>query len=104
MDHEDAIKLADGERVLRLNIFLFVFKVSNCPKYAIAMLHLKSTGMLAHSLTYRFVNQQRHIDTNFPMDKEIEHDNLAFKSNIHSFKGGNYGQEHCKGEPLNWSY
>lgn len=43
---------------------------------------------LAHSLTWnRFVNHQGKIDTNFPMDKEVEHDNLAFKTDIHSFKG-----------------
>jgi len=78
MDHEDAIKLADGEN----------------PKYAVAMLHLQAqvncllSPRLAHSLTWnRFVNHQGQIDTNFPMDKEIEHDNLAFKTDIHSFKG-----------------
>ena len=86
MDHEDAIKLADGERVLRLcKFFCLFYKVSNCPKYAIAMLHLQAqvkcllSPRLAHSLTWnRFVNHQGQIDTNFPMDKEIEHDNLAF--------------------------
>ena len=58
MDHEDAIKLADGERVLRLyKFFCLFYKVSNCPKYAIAMLHLQAqvkcllSPRLAHSLT-----------------------------------------------------
>lgn len=95
MDHEDAIKLADGERVLRLyKFFCLFYKVSNCPKYAIAMLHLQAqvncllSPRLAHSMTWnRFVNHQGQIHTNFPMDKEIEHDNLAFKTDIHSFKG-----------------
>lgn len=95
MDHEDAIKLADRERVLRLyKLFCLFYKMSSCPKYAIAMLHLQAqvkcllSPRLAHSLTWnRFVNHQGQIDTNFPMDKEIEHDNLAFKTDIHSFKG-----------------
>ncbi|XP_022783267.1 uncharacterized protein LOC111324048 [Stylophora pistillata] len=95
MDHEDAIKLGDGERVLRLyKFFCLFYKVSNCPKYAIAMLNLQArvkcllSPRLAHSLTWNiFVNHQGQIDTNFPMDKEIEHDNLAFKTDIHSFKG-----------------
>ena len=97
MNHEDAIKLADGERVLRLyKFFCLFYKVSICLKYAIAMLHLQAqvkcllSPRLAHSLTWnRFVNHQGQIDTNFPMDKEIEHDNLAFKTDIHvhSFKG-----------------
>lgn len=32
-------------------------------------------------------NHQGKIDTNFPMDLDVEHDNKAFKNEIHSFKG-----------------
>lgn len=43
---------------------------------------------MAHSLTWnRFVNHQGKGDTNFPMDLDVEHDNKAFNSDIHSFKG-----------------
>lgn len=95
LNHEDAIKLADGGRILRLNKFFCLFyKISKCPKYAIATLHLQAqvncllSPRLAHSLTWnRFVNHQGKIDSNLPMDKEVEHDNLAFKTDIHSYKG-----------------
>jgi len=41
-NHNNAIKLGDGQRLLRLyKYFMLFFKVSSCPKYAIAMLHLK---------------------------------------------------------------
>lgn len=95
LDHNNAIKLGDGERVLRLyKFFCLYFKVSKCPKYAIASLHLQAQAncllspRLAHSLTWnRFVNHQGKVDTNFPMDLDVEHDNKAFKADIHSFKG-----------------
>ena len=57
MNHNDAIKHGDGERVLRLYFCLYS-KVSNCPKYALAMLHLQAqvncllSPRLAHSLTW----------------------------------------------------
>jgi hypothetical protein len=95
MNHNDAIKLGDGERVMRLNTyFCLYYKVSGCPKYAFATLHLQAQvnclliPRLAHSLTWnRFVNLQGKVHTNFPMDLDVEHDNGAFKMDIHSFKG-----------------
>lgn len=95
MNHEDAIKLADEEIILRLyKLFCLFYKVSKCPKYAIATLHLQAqvncllSPRLAHSLTWnRFVNHQGKVDSNFPMDKEVEHDNLAFTTDIHGYKG-----------------
>lgn len=95
LNHNDAIKLGDGERILRLyKFFCLYFKVSKCPKYAIAALHLQAqvncllSPRLAHSLTWnRFVNHQGKLDTNFPMDLDVEHENKAFKADIHSFKG-----------------
>ena len=43
---------------------------------------------LAHSLIWnRFVNHQGKVDTNHPMDLEIEHDNKSFKSDCHSYRG-----------------
>jgi hypothetical protein len=95
MNHNDAINLGDGERVMRLYKFVCLYyKVSGCPKYAFATLHLQAqvnclpSPRLAHSLTLnRFVNHQGKVDTNFPMDLNVEHDNRAFKMDIHSFKG-----------------
>ena len=70
------------------------FKVSKCPKYAIASLHLQAqvncllSPRLAHSLTWnRYVNHQGKVAPNFPMDLDVEHDNKVFKADIHSFKG-----------------
>ena len=93
--NHDAFKFGDGARVIRLyKYFILFFKVSKCPKYAIAMLHLQAqvncllTPRLAHSLTWnRFVNHQGKADTNHPMDLEIEHDNKFFKNDCHSYRG-----------------
>ena len=71
-NHNDAIKLGDGGRVLRLyKYFMLFFKISKCPKYAFAMLQLQAqvncllTPRLSYSLTWnRFVNHQGAIDTN----------------------------------------
>ena len=95
LDHNDAIKYGDGDRVIRLyKYFCLYFKVSNCPKYAFAMLQLQAqvnallSPRLAHSLTWnRFVNHQGKPDTNHPMDLEIEHDNKLFKNDCLSYRG-----------------
>lgn len=95
LDHNDAIKYGDGDRVIRLyKYFCLYFKVSNCPKYAFAMLRLQAQvnalllPRLAHSLTWnRFVNHQGKPDTNHPMDLEIEHDNKLFKNDCLSYRG-----------------
>ncbi|CAB4018406.1 PREDICTED: uncharacterized protein LOC107345372 [Paramuricea clavata] len=95
LNHNDAIKLADGPCVIRIyKYFCLYFKVSNCPKYAFAMLQLQAqvncllSRRLAHSLIRnRFVNHQGKVDTNHPMDLEIEHDNKSFKSDCHSYRG-----------------
>ena len=93
--HNDAIKLGDGARVLRLyKYFMLFFKVSSCPKYAIAMLHLLAqvncllTPRLAHSLVWNwFVNHPGQVDTNHPMHLDVEHDNKYFKKDCHSYRG-----------------
>lgn len=95
LNHNDAIKLGDGARVVRLyKYFCLYCKVSNCPKYAIALLELQCqvncllSPRLAHSLTWnRFVNHKGQIDTNHPMDLDIEHDNKYFKDDCHSYRG-----------------
>lgn len=95
LNHNDAIKLADGPRLIRIyKYFCLYFKVSNCPKYAFAMLKLQAqvncllSPRLAHSLIWnRFVNHHGKVDTNHPMDLEIEHDNKSFKTDCQSFRG-----------------
>lgn len=95
LNHNDAISLGDGERIIRLyKFFCLYFKVSKCPKYAIATLQLLGqvncllSPRLAYSLTWnRFVNNRGHANTNFPMDLSVEHDSKAFKNDIHSFRG-----------------
>ena len=93
--HNDAIKHGDGERVVRLyKFYTLFFKISKCPKYAFATLELQAqlncllTPRLAYSLTWnRFVNHKGQIDSNHPMDLDLEHDNKYFKNDIHSFRG-----------------
>lgn len=95
LNHNDAIKLGDGERIVRLyKFFCLFFKVSKCPKYAIAALHLQAqvncllSPRLSHSLVWnRTVNSQGKADTNYPMDLAVEHDNKSFKNDIHTYKG-----------------
>ena len=95
LNHNDAINLGDGNRIIRLyKFFCLYFKVSNCPKYAITTLQLLAqvncllSPRLSYSLTWnRFVNNKGKEDTNFPMDLSVEHDNKAFKNDIHSFHG-----------------
>ncbi|XP_070572406.1 uncharacterized protein [Ptychodera flava] len=95
LNHNDAIKHGDGERILRLyKYFYLYYKVSNCPKYAYATLELLAqvqcllSPRLAHRLTWnRSVNWQGKIDTNHPMDLDIEHDNKVFKDDVTSYRG-----------------
>ncbi|XP_077869167.1 uncharacterized protein LOC144360285, partial [Saccoglossus kowalevskii] len=94
-NHCDAIHMGDGERVLRLYKYFYLFyKVSNCPKYAYAALELLAQTMclltprLAHRLTWnRFVNLQGKTDSNHPMDLDVEHENKVFKNDITSYRG-----------------
>ena len=95
LNHNDAINFGDGERILRLyKLFCLYFKVSKCPKYAFACLHLQAqvncllSPRLSHSITWnRFVNTKGHKDSNYPMDLSVEHDNKIFKTDIHSYRG-----------------
>ena len=94
-NHDNAIRLGDGARLIRLYKFFYLyFKVSHCPKYAYGTLellaqvnHLLSPRM-AHCLTWnRFVNHKGKLDTNLPMDLEVEHDNKYFKDDICAYRG-----------------
>ncbi len=94
MNHNNAISLGDGGRVVRTYKFFYLFyKISGCPKYAYATLELLAqinyllSPRLSYSLTWnRFVNHKGLIDSNHPMDLDVEHDNKSFKTDIHSFR------------------
>ena len=85
----------DGERVVRLyKHYTLFFEISKCPKYALATLELQAqlhclvTPRLAYSLTWnRFVNHKGQVDSNHPMDLDLEHDHKYFKNDIHSYRG-----------------
>ena len=86
LNHNDAIKLADSPCLIRIyRYFCLYFKVSYCPKYTFAMLHLQAqvkcllSPRIAHSRMWnRFVNNGQ-LNTNHPMDLEIEHDNKSLR-------------------------
>ena len=43
----------------------------------------------------RFVNHKGYLESNHPMDLDVEHDNIAFKTDIHSFEETSQtGQSH----------
>ncbi|XP_070546984.1 uncharacterized protein [Ptychodera flava] len=94
-NHDNAIHMGDGARIVRLyKYFLLFYKVSGCPKYAYATLELLCQTMCllserkAYQLTWnRSVNYQGQIDTNHPMDLDIEHDNKSFKNDVTSHRG-----------------
>ena len=74
--------------------FYLYFKISSCPEYAFAMLQLQVqvncllSPRLAHSVIWNhFVNHQGKVDTNHPMDLEIEYDNKSFKTDCQSHHG-----------------
>lgn len=94
-NHNDAIHLGDGKQVVGLYKFFYLFyKISNCPKYAFATLELLAqlscllTPRMSYSLTWNcFVNHKGKVDSNHPMDLDLEHDNKYFKNDIHSYRG-----------------
>jgi len=94
-EHNDAIRMADGDRMMRINrYFTLIYKHSNCPKYAYAMLETAAQDrvLLPKGLSYelrwnRCVNHQGKPDTNFPNDKDVEHMNGYFKQEAHTYRG-----------------
>ena len=94
-EHNDAISLADGERLLLVQKFLtLIYKVSNCPKYAHAMLETQCQAMIllsprdAYLFKWnRFVNHQGRKNSNYPNDQDMEHLNLIFKTEVKTYRG-----------------
>ena len=95
LDHDDAIKLGDGERMLRLDSIMYLYyKRFKCTKYAYGMLEtiLQSKVLLSERLAHRLiwnrvVNHRGKSDSNHPNDLDIEHCNKTFKEEAHSYRG-----------------
>ena len=95
LNHNDAIHMGDGERIMRINNFLFLYyKSCGCTKYAygiletIAQSKILLTDRQAHRLIWnRTVNHRGNFDSNHPNDLDIEHCNKVFKDQAHSYRG-----------------
>lgn len=94
-NHNDAIKMGDGNRIMRVNKFLYMYyKACGCNKYAFGLLETltQATVLLserkAHQLVWnRTVNHRGEKDTNHPNDLDLEHCNKVFKDEAHSYRG-----------------
>ena len=95
LNHADAIKLGDGKRIMNSNKHIYlIYKCHKCPKYAFGLLEtlVQSSVLLtdrkAHELIWnRTVNYRGEVDSNFPNDLDIEHQNKLFKEQAHSYRG-----------------
>jgi hypothetical protein len=95
LEHNDAISMGDGQRIMLVHKFLtLIYKISNCPKYAHAMLEtqcqisiLLSKRDAFHFTWERTVNHQGRNNTNFPNDQDMEHQNLIFKTEAKTYRG-----------------
>jgi hypothetical protein len=94
-EHNDAIQYADGDRISLVDKYLLlVYKVSKCPKYAFAMLETSCQIKILLSARDSFlftwnrtVNHRGELDTNFPNDQDLEHQNALFKSEAKTYRG-----------------
>ena len=95
MNHNDAIHLGDGERIMRVdNFMLLYYKATHCTKDAYGILETMAqskillTDRLAHQLIWnRTVNHRGEADSNHPNDLDLEHCNKVFKDQAHSYRG-----------------
>ena len=95
LNHNDAINLGDGGRIMLVNQYLYLlYRNFGCPKYAFGILEticqakILLSERLAHRLTWnRCVNHRGKVDTNHPNDLDLEHCNKIFKDEAHSFRG-----------------
>lgn len=94
-EHNDSLHMGDGDRIMRVNKYLMLLcKASNCPKYAYGMLEAQAQvnillpPRLAFNVTWnRVVNNQGRVDTNLPVDLDLEHDNGYFKDEVKTYRG-----------------
>ena len=95
LNHDDAIRMGDGERILRMDkVFYLFYKAFNCSKYAYGILEtllqtkVSLSERMAHRLIWnRTVNNSGKVDSNLPNDLDLEHCNRIFKDEAHSFRG-----------------
>ena len=95
LNHTDAIKMGDGQRIMNINMYLYLlYKINKFPKYAygiletIAQSKVLLTERLAHRLIWnRTVNHRGKSDSNHPNDLDLEHQNKLFKDQIHNYRG-----------------
>ena len=94
-DFDDACKMADGDRVIRLyKYMLLFFKATDKTKYSyqsfrlLCQVHCLLTPQESHNLTHnRFVNQEGGLDKNIQCDLAMEHSNRAVKEQCVGFRG-----------------
>ena len=95
LNHDDAIRMGDGESILRLDkVFHLFYKAFNCIKYAYGILEtvLQTSGLLSERLAHRLVwnrtvNSSGKVDSNLPNDLDLEQCNRIFKDEAHSYRG-----------------
>jgi len=95
LDFNNARKLGDGDRIVKLYKYLFLlFKVENRTKYTFYSFQLLCQvfyllpDRLAFSLIHnRFVNNKGEFDSNVEVDREVEHWNKVFKKDCKEFNG-----------------
>ena len=95
LNHNDAISLGDGSRIMRVNEYLYLlYKRFGCPKYAFGILETicQSKILLTERLAQRLVwnscvNHRGKVNTNHPNDLDLKHCNKIFKDEAHSFRG-----------------
>ena len=95
MDFDDARKMGDGNRVIRLyKFFLIHFKAAKKQKYSFQTLRLLAqvkcflSPRLAHDLTWnRFINTTGKEKRNIEVDRELEHENRVFKESCQGLRG-----------------
>ena len=95
MNHNDALEMGDGERIMAVNLYLYLlYKTNKCPKYAYGLLETNCQARIllsprmAHRLIWnRTVNHRGKKNSNHPNDLDLEHCNRVFKDEAHSFRG-----------------
>ena len=95
LNHIDAIKMGDGQRIMDINMYLYLlYKANKFPKYAYGILEtivqskVLLTERLSHQLIWnRTVNHRGKPETNHPNDLDLEHQNKLFKDQVHNYRG-----------------
>ena len=95
LNHNDAIRMGDGECILRLDkVFYLFYKAFSCTKYAYGILEtvLQTSVLLSERLAHRLVwnrtvNNSGEVDSNIPNDLDLEHCSRIFKDAADSYRG-----------------